>query len=139
MKLPKLNSKALVNVDISDYLIDWTQKRKVSAPQAKVVAFLRPYWRGHIVTEEQRIPGSLLRIDLINWTRRVAVEVSPSGSHSFNAFFHKNRPRFGAAMNREMHKGEWIERVGLKLVEVFDDDLDALSPDWFKSKYDIDL
>jgi hypothetical protein len=139
MKLFKLNSRHQVNVNISEYLIDWENGRQVSKPQSKVADFLRPYWQGHIVCSEFRIPGSLLRVDFINFTRKIAIEVSPSGTHSFNKFFHKNRPTFGAAINREIDKAKWLEQNGINLIEVFDDDIDNLSEEWFKTKYDCDL
>ena len=139
MKFKKLNSRVEVNVNIARYLIDWDNIRNVSKPQTKVAEFLRPYWRGHVVCMEFRIPSTLMRVDFINFTRRIAIEVSPSATHSFNAFFHENRFKFGAAMDRDNNKAKWLEQNRIKLVEVFDNDLDALSPAWFKSKYDIDL
>ena len=138
MKLTKLNKPGqFANVNISDYLIDWD--RRVSGPQMKVKCFLRPYWKTHVVTEELVVPGSRLRVDLIDWTRRIAVEVSPKGTHSFNAFFHKHRIGFSSAVGRDLDKAKWLEENGLKLVEMFDDDLDALSPAWFQTKYGITL
>jgi hypothetical protein len=138
VKLTKLNKPGqFVNVQIADYLIDWD--RKVSGPQMKVKKFLYPYWKSHVVTEELVIPGSRLRCDLLNWTRRIAIEVSPKGSHSWNPFFHKTRVGFGSAMGRDLDKAKWLEENGLKLVEVLDDDLDTLSVSWFQSKYGITL
>lgn len=138
MKFTKLHKPNIkVNVNVSEYLCDW--HKVVSKPQKKVKDFLYPYWNGCVVLEEFRIPGSLLRIDLLNLTRKVAVEVSPASTHSFNEFFHKNRFRFGASVRRELDKQEWIEQNGFKLVEVFEDDLDILSPKWFLEKYDITI
>lgn len=138
MKLTKLNKPGqFANVQITDYLIDWS--RKVSGPQMKVKRFLHPYWKTHVVTEELVIPGSRLRVDLISWTRRLAIEVSPSSSHSFNRFFHKTRIGFGSAVGRDLDKAKWLEENGLKLVEMFDADLDALSPAWFQTQYGITL
>ena len=137
--LPKLNSRRMANVNITRYLHEWEGGRKVSGPQSKVSDFLKPYWRHHVVCSEFVIPGSRLRVDFVNWTRRIAIEVSPSGSHSFNPFFHKSRPGFGAAMHREFDKAEWLEQVGVRLIEVFDEDLDNLSPEWFQEKYGVTL
>jgi hypothetical protein len=138
MKVTRLNKPGqLADLKVADYLINW--ERKVSGPQMKVKRFLYPYWKTHVVTEELVIPGSRLRVDLINWNRHIAVEVSPSGSHSFNLFFHKHRFGFGAAVGRDLDKAKWLEENHIKLVEVLDADLDTLSPEWFKSKYDIDL
>jgi hypothetical protein len=138
MKVPRFGKPGqMADLSIADYLIDWD--RKVSGPQMKVKRFLHPYWKTHVVTEEARIPGSLLRVDLINWTRRIAVEVSPTASHSFNRFFHKHRIGFSAAVGRDLGKAEWLEATKLKLVEVFDADLDTLSPAWFLTNYGITL
>jgi hypothetical protein len=138
-KVTRYGSKKLVNLNIADYLIDWSPKREVSKPQAAVKRFLHPYWKTHVVTEEARIPGSLLRVDLISWTSHVAIEVSPKGSHSFNPFFHGTKGAFGAAMKRELGKAEWLAENRFKLVEIFDEDIPVLSRAWFRDKYSIEL
>lgn len=127
----------MVNVNISEYLIDWDHS--VSKPQKKVKDYLRRYWIAHVVCEEFRIPGSLLRIDLINFTRKIVVEVSPAGTHSFNKFFHRNRFKFGAAVERDLKKADWVIASGFEYVEICEDDLDKLSKEWFKTNYNIDL
>lgn len=139
MKLYKLNSRTQVNVNIAKWLIDWDHLRQVSKPQTAVANFLRPYWQSHVVCMEFIIPGSLLRVDFVNFTRKLAVEVSPKATHSFSSFFHKNRPTYGASFNRELDKADWLEQHGIKLIEIFDDDLPHLSLSWFKFKYDVDL
>lgn len=125
------------HLKVSDYLIDWT--RKVSGPQKRVKDFLRPYWQTSVCTEETCIPGTRMRIDLINWNRRLVVEVSPSSSHSFNAWMHKDRPRFGAAVGRDIAKREWAEANGFTFVSLDDADIAQLSPAWFKATYGIEL
>lgn len=137
MRFTKLNSRAVVNVNIARHLIDW--ERVVSRPQKQVKDFLRPYWAGCVVLEEFRIPGSRHRVDLMNVSRYIAVEVSPSSSHSFNSFFHKTRSGFGAAVNRDLDKAAWLELNGFRVVEISTEDLAKLSPAWFKDQFDIDL
>jgi hypothetical protein len=137
MKFKKLNSAREVNVNVSKYLIDWDHA--VSKPQKAVKDFLYPFWKGHIVLEEFRIPGSLLRIDLLNLTRRIAIEVSPSSSHSFNKFFHKDRFRFGRAVGRDLQKRPWCEQNDIQLIEIFDTDIPLLSRKWFKDVGEIEL
>lgn len=127
------------NVDIVPYFVQWDRAKEVSKPQAQVKRFLRPYWWTHVVLEEFRIPGSRLRVDLMNVTRKLAVEVSPSGSHSFNPFFHKNRVRFGAAIGRELDKEKWLAANGFRFVEVMEDDFAKLSVAWFLETYGITL
>lgn len=136
-KVTKFGSDRLVNFKIEEYRVDWN--RKVSAPQLKVKKFLYPFWRYHVVTEEARIPGSLLRIDLMNWSTLVCVEISPSGSHSYNKFFHKSKANYGAAVKRELGKADWLERNGFTLCEIFDEDMEKLSPEWFEETYGVIL
>lgn len=138
MKFSKLNSpKVFANVAIAKYLTDWD--RSVSKPQKRVKDFLRPYWAACIVLEEFRIPGSLLRVDLMNVSRKIAVEVSPDSTHSFNKFFHKNRPTFGLAVGRELQKSEWLEREGYQVIHIFEADFALLSKNWVLNKYGITL
>jgi len=137
MKVTKLNSPKIVTVNVSRYLCDWN--RVVSKPQKQVKDFLQPFWKHSLVLEEFRIPGSRLRIDLLNVNRRIAVEVSPAGSHSFNPFFHKHRPGFGAAVARELDKEGWCRENGFAYIEIGEDDFARLSWEWVKSAYDIEL
>lgn len=132
---PKSNRQ--VNIDISDYLVDWD--KEVSKPQKKVKDLIRPYWAAHVVLEEFRIPKTLQRVDIINLTTRVAIEVSPKGSHAFNPFFHKNRVKFSQMVARELSKIEWLERNGFKVVELNDEDLANLSREWMEEKHGIIL
>ncbi len=127
---------------LTDHLIDWAPKREVSKPQAAVKKFLYPYWKGHVVTEECPIKtgkGRPMRGDLMNWTRRIAVEISPSSSHAFNAFFHKSRHAFGAAVGRDLNKIAWFEKNGFTVVELGDEDLENLTAKMFKEKHGITL
>lgn len=137
MKFYKLNSNKQVNINISDYLIDWN--RKVSKPQKRVKDFLYPFWKTQVCLEEFVIPGSRLRCDIVNLTKKIVVEVSPSSTHSFNKFFHKNKFTFKASINREFDKEDWCKQSEFKLVEIFDEDMNILSPKWFVDNYEIVL
>jgi hypothetical protein len=132
MKVTGLKSDRLYNLKVSDYLINWNRAREVSRPQALVKQFLYPFWKGCVVLEEARIPASRCRIDLMNLSRRQIVEVSPSSSHSFSSFFHKNRFKFGAAVQRDLDKVAWAERNRFYYVELGDDDIANLSVKLFK-------
>lgn len=132
MKVTGLNTSRLYSLKVADYLIDW--KREVSRPQARVKQFLYPFWRHHIVLEEPVVPGSRTRIDLLNLTRKVAIEVSPSSSHSFNPFFHKTKVKFGQAVKRELDKQRWCETNGFLYIELTDEDLDNLSKKMFAER-----
>ena len=122
-----------VSINVAKYKIDW--HKEISEPQKKVKDALFPYWAGHFVCEEFCIPSSRMRIDLINFTLGVIVEVSPKSSHKFNSFFHNNRPKFLAAAKRDMQKAEWAANNGFEYVEITSEDLK--STDLILSKLNI--
>ena len=120
MKLINLYGRE-VKVNPSKYLIDWD--RTVSKPQKQVKDSLFQIWAADYVCEEFCIPGSKMRIDLINFSKKVAVEVSPKGSHKYNEFFNKNRENYLRATKRDISKAEWCEKNGFRFVEIKDQDL----------------
>lgn len=138
MKFKKLNSSFEVNVNTAKYSIDWSAA--VSRPQKKVKDFLHSFWRYDNVLEEFVIPGSKLRIDLLNLTKiedynGVAVEISPQSSHSFNSFFHKDRVGgFLASVKRDLGKMEWIQANGFLYISLDDADLKNLTVEMFLEK-----
>ena len=89
--------------------------------------------------EEFRIPGSRLRFDIVNLTSKIILEISPSGSHRYNAFFHKNRSAYLAAIKREIDKQTWALENNFLFVELGDEDLRNLSRRLFQEKYGITL
>jgi hypothetical protein len=138
VKLTKLNCKGLVSVNLGQYSVDWG--RKVSVPQLKVKQFLKFFWENDAVYEEVRIPGSLLRLDLFNATRKLIVEVSPDAVHStFNKYFHKNRFELLKKIKADMAKRKWAEHNELTLVELTDSDIKNLSVETFVTKFGVNL
>lgn len=138
MKLPKLYSSKFVSVNLAEYSINWDYA--VSKPQKAASDFLRPFWAADLVLSELRIPGSLLRIDIVNITRKIAVEISPDALHkNFNPFLHKNRAGFLKKLKADVKKNEWIESVGWQLIELTDNDIKNLSKELFLTKFDVVL
>lgn len=138
MKLTKLKGDSLVHYNIKPYIIKWD--RKVSGPQLTVKKFLEPYWKNHIVCEEFRILGSLLRIDLINFTKKIVVEISPRALHvDFNKFMHGGRGGFLKKLQSDAEKLAWAEKNGFKFVEVYDEDIKNLSKEYLKDKFDVEI
>lgn len=139
MKILKYGSiNRLVNFSIKKYLIDWESK-SASKPQKLVKDFLHPYLRNHIVCEEISPPGTRMRFDFIDFTTKVAYEISPASSHDFNPFFHKNRIGFLNSLKRDMKKQEWAERAGFKFIEFNEEDLKQLSHAYVLKKFDVYL
>src|ERR1039457_6315995 len=125
MKLTKLNGTKLVNISLKKYLIDWN--RAVSRPQKIVKNFLFQYWKNCVVCEELRIPGSLLRVDLVNFNKKIIIEVSPDALHlEYNKFMHGSRAGFLAKMKSDFKKREWGERNGFVFIELYTADIGRL-------------
>ena len=86
MRLLNINEK-LVNKNVRKYLINWQGKSR-SKLQFKFKQFFYPYWKNHIVYEEFPVYGSMLKIDILNATKKIAVEIQGNQHESFNEFFH---------------------------------------------------
>jgi len=125
----KFKSTGKLNVNLAPYYVDWNHK--VSAPQKLVKDFLKPFWKSDCVLEEFRIPKTLLRLDLFNVSRHIVVEISPEQHQEFNEFFHKTRAGFLSSLKRDMEKRAWAENEGFTFVEIYADDMEKLSKEWF--------
>lgn len=125
------------NVNISPYLIDWG--RKVSGPQKKVKDFLKKYWKNHVVLEEFRVPGCLLRVDILSLTTRTIIEIHGDQHIQFNKHFHGTREGFARAVYRDLEKEKWAQMNGFAYVEIYENDIDQLSEKWFRDKYGVQL
>lgn len=136
MKFLTLNGKEK-NVTINKYLVDWAHK--VSAPQKLVKDFLKPYWKADVVLEEFRIPECLLRVDLLNISKKVALEVSPAQHFEFNSHFHKTKIGYLNSIKRDFDKEKWAIANNFKFVEIIDEDMEKLSRQLFWEKFDIML
>ena len=133
MRLLNVNGK-LVNKNVRRYLINWEAKSR-SKLQFKFKEFFYPYWRNHIVYEEFPVYGSMLKIDLLNATKKIAVEIQGSQHESFNKFFHDNsRLKYLESIKRDVKKEKWIDTNQFKFLELYEDDLKNLSPQYIEEK-----
>lgn len=138
MKLKKLGSNSEVNVNISKYRVDWDAKCR-SKFQYDLKQWLRRYWGNHVVLEEFQIPGSLLKVDLINLNKRIMVEINGVQHGKYNKHFHRgNRVNFLKQMSRDQMKRNWAEANDFVIVEIEPEDL-PLSLDFFRQKYDLEI
>ncbi len=129
----------LVSKNVSKYRIVWDKKSR-SNIQFSVKQFLRKYWTNHIVYEEFPVYGSRLKVDFLNATRKIAVEVNGSQHSSFNKFFHQNsRAKYLSSIRRDYEKYEWLMKNGYKFIEIEEGDMKELSIDFIKQKFDIEI
>lgn len=126
------------NVHISKYKIDWSSQR-ASVPQYRTKQFLKEFWNGDSVCEEFVIPASRLRVDLINFSKMIAVEVSGQQHESFSKFFHKSRIGFIKSIKRDFQKIKWLELNNIKLIEIYDYETLNLNKKEIEEKFSITL
>jgi hypothetical protein len=116
----------------------WDAKAK-SIIQFQTKQFLKPYWRGCIVYEEFPVYGTLLKVDILNATLKIAIEVN-GPQHSEFHYFHNNNPHeYLKAVKKDVEKGRWLELNNFKLVELNWDEVPLLSKEFFKQKFDVIL
>tara|TARA_Y100000593_G_C4160372_1_gene261720 strand:- start:144 stop:560 length:417 start_codon:yes stop_codon:yes gene_type:complete len=138
MRLYNANGK-LQNKSVSKYIIDWDKKSR-SKLQKQVKDFFKTYWFGHIVYEEFPVYGTRLKVDILNATVKVAVEVNGPQHSSFNKFFHGNsRAKYLMSIKRDHQKAEWLAKNGYKLIEIEESDLQNLSKDFIEKTFKIKI
>ena len=121
----KLQSKL-----VSKYLIDWNKKSR-SKIQFKVKQFLKSYWQNHVVYEEFPVYGTRMKVDILNATKKIAVEVNGRQHSSFNSFFHNNsRAKYLGSIKRDVEKAQWLEKNSFSLIEIEEHEIDKLSEEF---------
>ena len=134
MRLFNINGR-LQKKSVSKYLINWNKKSR-SKVQFKTKKFLEPFWKGHIVYEEFPVYGSRMTVDILNATKKLAVEVQGKQHGEFNKFFHSNsRLKYLEGIKRDIKKAEWLENNGFILLEIEEDEVDSLSLEFFLEKF----
>lgn len=138
MKLLNVYGKP-VSKNVAKFKIDWDAP-SLSKIQFKTKQFLKNYWKNHVVYEEFPVYGSLLKVDLLNATRKIAVEVHGPQHSAFSKFFHnESRLNYLKSIKRDVQKENWLETNGFFLVEIYHDEVDILSEKFFKEKFNITL
>lgn len=138
MKFHHIKSGRLVSVNIRDYTIDW-QKDSASKIQTAVKKFFYPFWKNNVVLEEFRLPGCLLRADLINLSTLTAVETNGRQHDTFVKFFQGSRSGYLKGIKSDFQKLEWLEKEGFKVIELVEKDIPLLSPQYIKDKFGIEI
>ena len=131
-------SGRLVNINVSKYLIDWDKKSR-SKIQFKVKQFLKEYWKSHIVYEEFPVYGTKLKVDILNATKKIAIEVNGNQHTSFNKFFHKTRVNFLRSLQRDHKKLEWLKVNDFELIEIEEKEVPLISYAFIEDKFGVKI
>ena len=138
MKLYDIRGR-LVNKSVTRYKIDWDAACR-SKLQYSVKQFFKTFWYGQICYEEFPVYGTRMKVDLVNMTKRIAVETQGAQHDSFNKFFHNNsRANYLRSITRDHDKRIWLENNNFKVLEIFEEDLKSLSKKYISDKFEIDI
>jgi hypothetical protein len=72
--------------NVNKYLIKWDKPSR-SKIQFEVKRFLKRYWQSCVVYEEFPVYGSRMKVDILNATKKIAIEVNGAQHSNFNKFF----------------------------------------------------
>lgn len=120
------------------YIVKWGTYRG-SKFQTEIKKFFQTYWKNDLVAEEMIIPGSRLRIDLINFTKKIVVESSGDQHVKYSKFMHGSRSGFHASIQRDVKKLQWCENNGFAFIEIMYDEVNLVSREWIKEKFDVEI
>ena len=127
------------NKSVAKYMINWGKKSK-SKLQKKVKDFLKPYWKAHVVFEEFPVYGTRLKVDFLNATNKIAIEVNGPQHNAFHKFFHGNsRAKYLESIKRDMQKAQWLTDNKFQLIEIEEEDILNISKKTFEKKFKINL
>ncbi len=125
--------------NVEKFRVNWKAKCR-SKIQFKVKSFMKKYWENHVVYEEFPVYGSRLKVDLLNATAKIAIEVQGKQHQEFNKHFHSNsRFKYLQSIKRDVKKSQWLEKNGFLLVEIMQDEVPTINENFFKTKYNITL
>jgi len=129
----------LVNKSVTKYRIKWDGECR-SNFQYEVKQFFKKFWYGQICYEEFPVYGTRMKVDLINMTKRIAVEVQGAQHEQFNKFFHNNsRANYLKSITRDHDKIVWLENNNFKILEIFEADLASLSKKYIFDKFEVSI
>ena len=138
MKLYDIKGR-LVNKSVSKYRVDWEGKCR-SNIQFEVKQFFKTFWYGQICYEEFPVYGTRMKVDLVNMTKRIAVETQGAQHESFTIFFHNNsRANYLRSITRDYDKIVWLENNNFKILEIFEEDLASLSRKYILDKFEVSI
>ena len=138
MRLYNIKGK-LQSKSVTKYLIKWSKKSR-SKLQFNVKQFFKDYWKNHIVYEEFPVYGTRMKVDIINVSKKIAVEVNGPQHDSFNKFFHGNsRAKYLESIKRDVLKAKWLESNGFIIMQIYEKELKLLSPQYLEELYHISI
>jgi hypothetical protein len=98
--------------------INWTSKSR-SDLQFKCKLILNSYWANDIISEEQVVPGTKMRFDFVNFSKKIILEINGQQHYTYNKHFHKkNIFNYTDSINRDNKKKKFALMNDFMFLEV---------------------
>lgn len=138
MRFKLLNGQSVYK-NIEHTRIDWDGK-SLSKVQYNVKQFLRLYWERQVVYEEMPIPGTRLHCDIVNFSRKIAVEPGGAFHWQYNKHIHSNsRSKYLKSLGNDNKKREFMELNGFKFIEIHEKEVPLLTHEYFEKNFGVRL
>jgi hypothetical protein len=115
------------------YKIKWNAK-SASLFQFKVKSFFKDFWLDDEVGEEVLLPNTKLRVDLVNFTRKIAIECNGLFHIQHTPYFQKTKNDFERQVFRDVYKEHLLEINGFQVIEIYEKNL-PLSGRWITETF----
>lgn len=137
VRLLNTNGK-LINRNVTKYLIKWDEG-SLSQAQFKVKQFVKRYWCASICYEEFPVYGSRMKVDLVNMTKKIAIEVNGEQHSEFHYFHNGSRIKYLNQIKNDVSKSKWLKLNNFKEVIIYTKEIPELSEKFFLDKFNIVL
>ena len=115
------------------YSIKWDSE-SLSLFQFNVKQFFKKYWIKDIVGEEVLIPQTRLRVDIVNFSRKIAVEVNGLFHVEYTPYFQNSVEDFERQVYRDVLKEHLLEKNGFKVIEIYEKNM-PLKEKWVEKVF----
>jgi len=115
------------------YLINW-DGNSLSLFQRKIKNFLKYYWEDDIVGEEVTLPYTRLRVDIMNFTRKIAIECNGKFHVEHTPYWQKDIQAFHRQVSRDVEKETLLELNGFRVIEIYEKNM-PLTEDWILNTF----
>jgi hypothetical protein len=115
------------------YAIKWNGD-SLSFFQFNVKQFFKKYWKDDVVGEEVLLPQTRLRVDLMNFSRKIAVEVNGLFHVEYTTYFQNSVEDFEKQVYRDVLKEHLLEKNGFEVIEIYEKNM-PLKEKWIESVF----